>query len=75
MQDEKILSKKPLGLKNLRATVIRTKTSSSKPTYRIWIELDIKIADCAHKRQIVVYTGPGEGLANNIFKQLTTKAK
>jgi len=73
MQDEKVLNKKPLGSKNLKATVIRTKTQSSKPTYRIWIELDIKVSDCAHKRQIAVYTGTGEGLANSIFKQLTAK--
>jgi hypothetical protein len=71
MQDEEILNRKPLGSKNLKATVIRTKTQTSKPRYRIWIELDIKVPDCRHKRQLVVYSGPGEGLANNIFKQLT----
>jgi len=73
MQDEKILNKKPLGLKNLKATVIRTKTQSPKPVYRIWIELDVKVPNCAHKRQLVIYTGPGEGLANDIFKKLTSK--
>lgn len=71
MKDEKVLNKKPLGSKNIKATVIRTKTQAPKPVYRIWVELDIKVEDCTHKRQIVVYSGQGEGLTNNIFKQLT----